>query len=296
VASSSSRSPAADAGGRTHGGLAQDRLERAFRDLLVADHRVRAALTYGSRPAGLGDAFSDVEFWVFVDDAALGLWSVAHWIAQVATPDLLVRNESGGWVAVVDRHVRVELHVWPASDTDVVRGWPGRGAPVEAMVVIDRDGRLVPALTALPQHAPAPATSDEVAALCGRFANWWLLGRNVLARGEDERALDALAHVRRYLLWMARVDEGATDRWLTPSRWAEWDLSGEILAGLRRIGGGHTPGDDLGEAFVAAWELGVRLWGSLARTWEFRLPPLAEDPSVPDVPPGGPARRRPDVP
>jgi lincosamide nucleotidyltransferase B/F len=279
-----SPAPQTEEEGPAQGGLAQDRWERAFREQLVADHRVRAALTYRSRPAGLGDAFSDVEFWVFVDDAALGSWSVSDLIGSFEEPDLLVRNESGGWVAVVERHIRVELHVWPASDTEVVRSWPGRGAPVEAMLVIDRDGRLAPALAAVPVHAPAPSSSSEVAELCGRFANWWLLGRNVLARGEYERAVDALAHVRRHLLWMARVDEGATDRWLTPSRLAERDLSDETLAALRQIGVRPEPGDDLADAFAAAWELGLRLWHSLALTWEFRLPPLAEERSAPDVP------------
>lgn len=283
MSSSRSHTPRAEEEGPAQGELAQDRLERAFRGLLVADHRVRAALTYGSRPAGLGDAFSDVEFWVFLDDAELGSWSFPHWIAQVAEPDLLVRNESGGWVAVVDRHIRVELHVWPASDTEVVRSWPGRGAPVEAMLVVDRDGRLAPALAELPVHAPAPSTSLEVAELCGRFANWWLLGRNVLARGEYERAVDALAHVRRHLLWMARLAEGATDRWLTPSRLAERDLSPETLDALRPIGTGSGRGDDLADAFAAAWELGVRLWSFLAQKWEFHLPPLAEGRSAPDI-------------
>jgi lincosamide nucleotidyltransferase B/F len=250
--------------------------------VLVADPRVRAALTYGSRPAGLGDAFSDVEFWVFVDDAVVGTWSVAAWIRQVAAPDLLVRNEFGGWVAVVERRIRVEVHVWPASDTEGVDTWPARGAPVEAMLVVDRDGRLGPALAGLPARAPVPATSEDVAELCGRFANWWLLGRTVLARGEYERALDALSHVRRHLLWMARLDEGVTDRWLTPSRLAERDLSGKTLVALRRIDVRTGLDDDLVGSFTRAWKLGIRLWHALAEAWEFGLPPLAGERSGPD--------------
>ena len=62
-----------------------------------------------------------------------------------------------------------------------------RGAAVADMVVVDRDGRLEAALGSLPMTAPTPATSESVAELCGRFANWWVLGRNVLSRGELER-------------------------------------------------------------------------------------------------------------
>ncbi len=256
----------------------QDELDRRIRAALAADPRVRAALAYGSRPAGLGDAHSDVEFWVFVDDAALADWSPRAWIAPLGAPDLLVQNEFGAWVAVFERRVRVELHFWPASDTDVVRGWPARGAPVEQMVVVDRDGHLTPAVAALPVIAPVPSSADEVEELCGRFANWWLLGRNVLTRGELERAQDALAHVRRHLLWMTRIDQGATTRWLTPSRLAEQDLSAERAAAIHRTGA-RTSEDELDTAYAAAWELGERLWRSLAVRWEFALPPLLDEQS-----------------
>ena len=236
---------------------------------------MRAALAYGSRPAGLGDAHSDVEFWVFVDDAALADWAAHDWIAQVAEPDLLVQNEFGAWVAVFDGRVRAELHFWPASDTDVVRGWPARGAPVDRMVVVDRDGRLEPAVAALPETPPVPSTAEEVAELCGRFANWWLLGRNVLARGEFERAQDSLGHVRRHLLWMARRHEDATDRWLTPSRLAERDLSAGMIDALGSLGARTDP-DELASVYARAWEVGVDLWRALAEAWRFSLPPLLD--------------------
>ncbi|WP_020575773.1 nucleotidyltransferase domain-containing protein [Actinopolymorpha alba] len=261
--------------------LPQDRLDQAFRTVMERDTRVRAALTYGSRVAGLGDAYSDVEYWVFVDDEALERWEPAAWIGQVGEPDLLVQNEFGAWVAVNDGRVRVEVHFWPASDLDVVRSWPARGAPVAAMVIVDRDGRLAPALRDLPELAPVPRTPEEVAELCGRFANWWILGRNVLARGELERAHDALSHVRRHLLWLARLDEGATTRWLTPSRLAEQDLSEEVLEALRRVGGSGAGSAALAEAYVAAWELGSRLWQALARTWGFGVPRLLDTDPAP---------------
>jgi lincosamide nucleotidyltransferase len=216
-----------------------------------------------------------VEYWVFVDDAALGSWAPPALFARIGSPDLVVRNEFGAWVAVFSARVRVEVHVWPASDCEVVRGWPARGAPVEAMVIVDRDGRLAPALAELPMDAPVPATAEEVAELCGRFANWWLLGRNVLARGELERALDALSHVRRHLLWMARMDEGTTARWLTPARLAERDLSTETIEELRGISTATT-GDELTAAYTLAWTVGAARWRALARTWRFELPRLVD--------------------
>ncbi|MBE1610678.1 hypothetical protein [Actinopolymorpha pittospori] len=253
------------------GYLVQDRLDRAFRSAFDADPRIRAALTYGSRPAGAGDAWSDVEYWAFVDDATLPGLDPRAWIAAVAEPDLLVHNEFGAWVAVYDDLVRLELHFWPASDVDVVRGWPSRGAPLERMVLLDHDGTLVPALAALPERAPVPTSAAEVAEVCGRFANWWVLGHNVLRRGEYERAQDALSHVRRYLLWMARLREGATERWLTPSRCAEADLSAELVAAIGALGVPSEP-TALTAAYRAAWDLGGQLWRELAAAWGFDVP------------------------
>jgi lincosamide nucleotidyltransferase len=223
--------------------------------LLQADQRVVSALTYGSRPAGLGDRYSDVEFWVFVADAALASWSAEEWIGQVGEPLLVVRNEFGAHVAIFENLVRVELHFWPASDRAVVRSWPARGVPVEDMIVVDRDGGLAPELARLPLEPAIP----DVAEVCGRFANWWALGWNVLRRGELERAYDALGHVRRHLLWMARLHESATDRWLTPSRLAEHDLSATAIAELARIAPRLTSAE-LAAAFRQAWELGLRWW------------------------------------
>ncbi len=241
-------SSAASAGSATS---RQDALDAAYRAAFAADERVRAVLTYGSLPAGLGDVWSDVEYWVFVDDQTLSgptadpAGDPPRWLRAVGDPALLVRNEFGAWVAVHAGLVRAEAHVWPASDVDVVRGWPARGAPVEAMVVLDRDGTLAPAVAALPEHPQVPDTPAAVAQVCGRFANWWVLGHNVAGRGEWERSQDALAHVRRELLWMARLSEAAaepgtdpgsqpeagkaTKRWLTPSRLAERDLSPQLV-------------------------------------------------------------------
>lgn len=234
----------------------QDRLDQAFRSLLWADERVVSALTYGSRPAGLGDRYSDVEYWVFVADAVLAAWPAEAWIRQAGEPLLVVLNEFGAHVAVYEDLVRAELHFWPASDRSVVRTWPSRGGiAVEDMIVVDRDGGLAAELAQVPLQPSIPS----VAEVCGRFANWWALGWNVLRRGELERAYDALGHVRRHLLWMARLHESATDRWLTPSRLAEQDLSEQTIAELARIAPRVSP-EELAEAFRLAWDLGLRWW------------------------------------
>ncbi|MGW5355825.1 hypothetical protein ACWERV_35585 [Streptomyces sp. NPDC004031] len=212
--------------------MIQDHLISRVRELCHADDTIRASLMYGSFAAGEGDEHSDVEFWLFLDPAARAALDPAAWCARVAPVNLVLRNEFGTHVAFFEGLVRGEFHFATTDDIASVGDWPARGAAVEAMVVTDRDGALTPVLAALPRQAPLPADPAEIADLCGRFANWLVLAAHVTARGERLRAQDAHAHAARHLLWMARLAEGGTAHWLTPSRAAEDELPARTVAAV----------------------------------------------------------------
>lgn len=235
------------------------RIVRRVSALCSADVRIRAALTYGSVPQGRDDEYADAEFWIFVDDPA---FDAEAWIGEVARATYTVRNEFDAVVAFFPGLLRGEFHFRPGGAVAEVAEWPGRSADVERMVLVDRTGELTRILAALPVDPPVPSDEDARATVCGRFANWWVLGWNVLARGEIERAYDTLSHVRRHLLWMARLRHGATARWLTPSRLAEQDLPAEDLQSLAEVSARLDPAD-LRLAFGAAWLLGRRWWADL---------------------------------
>ena len=117
-----------------------------------------------------------------------------------------------------------------------------------------------------------PLTDDEVVALCGRFANCLVLAHHVAERGEIFRAVDALAHMQRHLLWMARLGEGWAHHWLTPSRCAEAELSGEAIELLRGAVPRGATAADVWKAIRAAWQYGRRLWEQLAARHKLELP------------------------
>lgn len=217
----------------------------------LADNRIRAALTYGSVPQGLDDEFSDAEFWVFPYERV-----DAHpWIAGIIEPLAIIDNEFGANVAFLSGGMRVEFHL--QTDVTAVSGWASRGGlPVERMVLLDRDGGLTGALSGVRENAEIPP-ADIV---CGRFANWWLLGWNVLRRGEFERSYDALSHVRWELLSMARLRRNRTERWLTPSRMAERDLPAADITALAAT---TSTVDNLKVAYEKAWRLGEQWWREL---------------------------------
>ncbi|MDI5970347.1 hypothetical protein POF50_013505 [Streptomyces sp. SL13] len=241
--------------------LEQERLIARVRVACRDDERLTAALMYGSFAAGEGDAHSDIEFWLFFDPERHGTVDPAAWCERIAPVRLLVLNEFGTHVAFFPGPVRGEFHFTSFADLGAVRSWPARGAAVERMVVKDRGGALAAALRAVPERPAAP-DSGEVAALCGRFANWLVLAERVAARGEWLRAWDALAHAQRHLAWLARLAEGRTQHWLTPSRAAERDLPAPAAEALRAATCAAGPGE-LPGALRAAWWAGRRYWTRL---------------------------------
>jgi lincosamide nucleotidyltransferase len=221
------------------GPLPQHRLIDRVTQLCAADERLDAALIYGSFAQGTADEFSDIEFWLFF---ATGPGEPREWIEQVAPLLHLVRNEFGAQVAFFPGLIRGEFHFATAGDIASVGSWPARGG---ARAVVDRRGELSAVLAALPAE-PARDSAEEI---CGRWVNWLLLAHHVEQRGEHLRALDALAHAQRHLLWMARLAEDSTGHWLTPSRLAEREL--------------RTTFPGTHQDVRAAWRSGRALWTKL---------------------------------
>jgi lincosamide nucleotidyltransferase B/F len=234
--------------------LEQVRLIERVREVCRSDNDLDAALMYGSFAAdaskadaskadaskeaeaaheGLADEHSDIEFWLFFTTAPA---DPRAWIERVSPVTHVVRNEFGAHVAFFPGLIRGEFHFAGTADIASVREWPAG----DIVLIVDRRGAL---------ERPRGRT-DRSADVCGRFANWLLLAHHVGQRGELLRQRDALAHAQRHLLWMARLAEGRTERWLTPSRLAEADLSAATIAALSRT---H---DDVS----AAWQAGRALW------------------------------------
>lgn len=230
------------------------------RELCVADEGLDAALMYGSFAAGEADEHSDIEFWLFFTPERLVEINPREWCAQVAPVRYGLVNEFGTYVAFFPGLIRGEFHFVTTAEIATVADWPARGAEVDRMLVVDRRGELEPVLRGLPRHA---AIDDVIAKYCDPLLNWLVLARNLLARGEVLRAWDALAHIQRHLLWMARLAENSTEHWLTPSRAAERELSASIVDDIRAATARAEPAD-VSRALRAATDLGRRLWQVLA--------------------------------
>jgi lincosamide nucleotidyltransferase len=268
--------------------LPQQRLIRRVIELSHADERLVAVLHCGSFVEGEGDEWSDIDFWLCVEDAALGDFDSREWISRVAPLLTCLRNEFGTDVAIFAGLIRGEFHFEAASRMAEVRSWPVREETldVDAMVVLDRTGELRDHLSAMADTPNERLAAARVQELQDRFLNWFVFGVNVLLRGDDARALDILSHVDRHLLWLARSRAGKVGRhYLTPSKLAAQDLS---AAHYRRYVACTAALDaiDLRRAYREAWawfrelaretcpELGTEVPGPLQGELEVRVAEL----------------------
>ncbi|MBB5232827.1 hypothetical protein [Deinococcus budaensis] len=238
---------------------AQRDLDRAIRAAIKQDDRIGHALAYGSFTQGTADAFSDLEYFVFLPSAELATFDVRRWLEAVAPVRHFFVNDFGTPNAVMDGLLRVELHAEPETALAGVESWPGFHIRPEAMLVKDRDGRLARHLAALAAKGrPQPET--EAQPIHDRLLGWLVFGLNVLERGERVRALELLGWVRAGLLRLARLAEGKTGHWLTASRRAEWELSGAALGRYARLTGSL---DELERLYAEAWAWTQELAGQL---------------------------------
>jgi lincosamide nucleotidyltransferase B/F len=248
--------------------IAQQRMIERVRVLCQQDEAVRAAMMYGSFALGEADAYSDIEFVLFIRDADLDALDQRAWLEQIAPTELVFVNEYGVTTAIFANLVRGEFHFDPISRMEALAAvWPGTVwfPSLEATLVVDKDNRLAPRLEPIIGEPLRHGQSvKEAQTVVDRFLNWWLMGWTVLRRGEAARALEVLAMTQRYLLMMVRIVTGTTIHWYTPSRALEQDLSPETYARYRRCTAALDV-VDLGRAYAESWHWFVELLPALGR-------------------------------
>jgi lincosamide nucleotidyltransferase len=238
----------------------------------AADDGLDAALMYGSFAKDESDEHSDIEFWLFHTPAARTALDPEAWCAALdPAVRAVLRNEFGAHVAFFPGLIRGEFHFATTADLPGLTAWPERGAPAERMIVLDRRGELARTLAALPARHRPPHTPDQIAQACEPLANWLVLTRNLLERGEQLRAWDALGHTQRHLTWTARLAEQATGHWLTPSRAAEHELTPRTVQALAAATAPADP-DALRAALRTALAEARRHWHTLAARHGLTVP------------------------
>ncbi|GIQ67515.1 nucleotidyltransferase [Xylanibacillus composti] len=207
--------------------LPQDKLIHLIKEQCEKDRRISACMMYGSFTKGEGDQYSDVEFYLFLNDDEARDFKSSEWVKDIASYDLLFFNEYGTEVVVFSNLVRGEFHFLPESEMDMIKSFKDTGVfpDTDSMFIYDTTGRLKALLDALKGDGPERMTSHHVNFAFNNFVNAWLMGVNVLKRGEHARSLECLSHVQKYILQLMRIREKNTERWLNATKNLEHDLS-----------------------------------------------------------------------
>ncbi|HYG63877.1 MAG TPA: Lnu(F)/Lnu(G) family lincosamide nucleotidyltransferase [Thermoanaerobaculia bacterium] len=253
--------------------MLQQRMIDRVRELCHVDERLVGALMFGSFTIGEGDAFSDIEFAVFIRDEDFQGFEQRAWLDAVSPVAGYFVDDFGHHTALFENGVRGEFHFLRASDVPIVSGWQGHGwfPSLDAAVVLDRTGELSRHARVLVGGPPERGGAPLVEGLALNLINLMLLGANLLNRGEFARAWALLGKAHESLLKLVRLQEGATDHWPTPSRRLEKDLSAASYERYLTCTASAQPGV-LRAAYRESWTWSRELFETVAEPLDVELP------------------------
>lgn len=207
--------------------LLQEKLIKMIKEKCESHPSISACMMYGSFTKGEGDQYSDVEFYIFLKNEEFQYFSSSNWINDIAPYDLLFLNDFGTEVVVFSNLVRGEFHFLAESNIEVIKSFKNTGVfpDIESMFLYDITGKLTACLDFLKGDGPDRMTDDNVDFAFNNFVNAWLMGVNVLNRGELARSLECLSHVQWCVLSLIRIREKTVERWLNSTKNLEVDLS-----------------------------------------------------------------------
>jgi lincosamide nucleotidyltransferase len=252
--------------------LPQEAMIERVRELCDQDERVVAALMYGSFAIGEGDRFSDIEFYLFFEDEALGDLKEQAWVAQIAPLYLYYVNEFGNGTAIFENLVRGEFHFEAASNVGLVDAWESAWFPtLESGVLVDKSGELYGRVGRLVRRPPDMDSPERALFLCRSLMNWTLMGANLLGRGEYARAETFLTLVHGHLLQALRLVEGKSANWLSPTRRLEEDASATSYERYKSCTAA-LEAEQLLRAYASTWVWSRELMDMLAVRHALMLP------------------------
>jgi lincosamide nucleotidyltransferase B/F len=256
--------------------LIQQVMIERVRSLCHEDPRIAATLMYGSFTQGLGDEFSDIEFYVFLNDSEFDAFNHIEWVKQISPTAMYYVNEIGYGIAIFENLVRGEFRFLKLSELPTIRVFGQLAAQVDdisPLLIFDPDGEAKKLLASLSGPRIEQLPKERVLWLYHSFLNAMLSGINLLARGERARAFSMLHEaVNKYLLWLVRVREG---KLLQADNRAYRKLEKELPATLYRRYiecVGSLLDDNLERAFSASWVWSRELIDELALKYGFDLP------------------------
>ena len=205
----------------------QKELIANVKNLTESDERITACMMYGSFTKGEGDQYSDIEFYIFLKDSITSNFDSSNWLFDVAPYLMLYKNEYGTEVVIFDNLIRGEFHFLSEKDMNIIPSFKDSGyiPDTKAMLIYDETGQLENYLSEISGARPNRLTEENANFLLCNFSNLWLMGINVLKRGEYARSLELLSQLQKNTLQLIRMAEKNADNWLNMSKNLEKEIS-----------------------------------------------------------------------
>lgn len=232
--------------------LEQKKMIGLFKNKGLEDDRIDSMLMYGSFTQNAGDEFSDIEFYLFVEDKEYPQLKTKEWLASVYPIYTHFFNEYGTEVVIFKNLIRGEFHFLPCSRMDVVDSFATVGyfPNVDQMCLVDKKGHLSKALQVLEETVVERETPETVTFVVNNFINAWLFGVNVWKRGEFARSLECLSFCQKYHLQLIRLLEHTTDHWVNPFKNVEQEISTSAYRNYQQMTSALEP-----TAILAAYKI-----------------------------------------
>lgn len=242
--------------------MIQLRMIDRTKSIAQKDANVSAVLMYGSFTKNEGDQYSDIEFYLFLNDKEH--FSAESWVRQIHPVALFFTNEYGSDVAIFENLVRGEFHFLAKSEMNVVKSWEGLIAfsDFDKMVLLDKEGLLTDTLDQIQIRTPDRTTPANVLWLSQSLINVLLTTSNLIKRGEYAHAYQSLSNVQKYLLWMMRVASSRTQHWESPSKSLEKDIDPSWYSQFQQTTAALNPAA-IEKALKNSLEVSDRLFASL---------------------------------
>lgn len=210
--------------------ILQEKLIKDIIEKSKIDDRIDSTMMYGSFTQGCGDAFSDVEFYIFMKDNEIDNFNSEEWISDIYPIYTHFFNEFGTEVVIFKNMIRGEFHFLPEKEMSIIEDFKSVGyfPDLEAMCVCDKNGNLKKHLSTLSNCEVERKTLDNVKFVIDNLINAVLLGINVLKRGEVARSLESLWFAQKYYLQLIRLLENKTNHWVNPTKQLEKEISDEF--------------------------------------------------------------------
>ncbi|WP_347359218.1 aminoglycoside 6-adenylyltransferase [Bdellovibrio sp.] len=205
------------------------------KELSQADLNISANMMYGSFTKGEGDQFSDIEFYIFLNDDKK--FDSLNWVKQICPVLMFFKNEYGTEVAIFDNLIRGEFHFLPKSEINIIKSWEGLVSfeHEDEMILVDKEGLLSGIFTKIATKIPERRTEANIQWLSQSLLNSLLLTGNLLKRGELAHAHNSFNSLQKYILWLFRLREDSTRHWESPTKSLEQSISPDAYKEYKSI-------------------------------------------------------------